>query len=325
MAPSTATWPAAVSERSATLVHGAPRRATVLAAFPTALYLQVGGHADVLPVVARHALRLPTALAVATSLPTVGWGAQPGDEVVVGEGEVRLAGVTLRAVRTWRPHPTPRATTHPAVGAFATLALPWRSPARALTALLLGRDRAAHTLGERVGALVGAGPGLTPSGDDVLCGVLLGLRLHPRGAASLVDELWHAVAPRLTATTSLSASLLREAADGYAVEPVTRLLHRLASPGSAASSAAASSREGAAVTQAVQDVLAIGHTSGADLLGGLAGCLDALNPAPATAPPPLTAPPALTAPSATATASASSLSAIPQSTTPLSATPRSLP
>ena len=79
-----------------------------------------------------------------------------------------------------------------------------------------------------MGAQVGAGPGLTPSGDDVLCGVLLGLRLHPRGSSPLAAELWRAVEPRLTATTSLSAALLREAAEGYAVEPVVRLLERLA-------------------------------------------------------------------------------------------------
>lgn len=282
MAGSTTTWPAAVSERSAALVHGSPREATVLAAFPTALYLQVGGHADVLPVVTRQGLRLPMALAVATDLPTVGWGAQPGDQVVVGDGAVALPGVTIRAVRTWRPHPAPRATATVWPGPLSTLSLPWRSPARAVTEVLLGRDHAAYPLAERVGTLVGAGPGLTPSGDDVLCGVLLALRLHPRGSADLVADLWRAVEPRLTSTTSLSAALLREAADGYAAEPVLRLLERLASFGPA--------DDPAPVAEAVGAVLAIGHTSGADLLGGLAGCLDALSAASAASAPGVVAP-----------------------------------
>lgn len=306
-----ATWPAAVSERSAQLVHGAPRRATVVAAFPTALYLHVGGHADVLPVVTRDGFRLPTALAVATALATVGWGAQPGDEVVVGDGGVRLPGVMIHAVRTWRPQLVSRATTPVVVGHLATLPLPWRAPARALTELLLGGEHTPYPLADRVGALVGAGPGLTPSGDDVLCGVLLGLRLHPRGSASLVDELWRAVEPRLTATTSLSASLLREAADGYAAEPVTQLLQRLASAGSTSSSGSSAR---ATVTDAVRRVLAIGHTSGADLLGGLAGCLDALAPA---APAPAALAPAALAPAALAGTASTANS--------LSATPRSLP
>jgi hypothetical protein len=270
VAESTTTWPAAVSERSAALVHGSPRSATVLAAFPTALYLQVGGHADVLPVVTRDGLRLPTALAVATALPTVGWGAQPGDRVVVGGGAVRLPGVEVLAVRTWHPRAAPRASGSRASGSsgagpLSTLSLPWRTPARALAALLVSGDSASYLLAERVGRLVGAGPGLTPSGDDVLCGVLLGLRLHPRGTAAQLAGLWLAVEPRLTATTSLSAALLREAVDGYAVEPVIRLLEALASPG------------GPDGEDALREVLAIGHTSGADLLGGLAGCLDALD------------------------------------------------
>ena len=285
MSASATTWPAAVSERSAALVHGSPRGATVLAAFPAALYLHVGGHTDVLPVVTRHGLRLPTALAVATSLPTVGWGAQPGDDVVVGDGEVRLPGVTLRAVRTWRPRSVPTATTVLGARSLAGLTLPWRSPARALAGLLVSGGGAPSVLGDRVGMLVGAGSGLTPSGDDVLCGVLLGLRLHPRGSADLAAELWRAVQPRLAATTSLSAALLREAADGYAAEPVMRLLVGLASPASSRATGA-----GPTVTDAVQEVLAIGHTSGADLLGGLAGCLDALTAPPVTALTPLTRP-----------------------------------
>lgn len=294
MTASATVWPAAVSERSAALVHGSPRPGLVLAAFPTALYVQVGGHADVLPVVMRDGLRLPTALAVATSLPTVGWGAQPGDAVLVGGGEVRLPGVALRAVRSWRPGQAPRATTSRCGAALSALQLPWRSPARAVAELLLTDRHAPSALVDRVATLVGAGQGLTPSGDDVLCGVLLGLRVHPRGSAALVDELWRAVAPRLTTTTSLSAALLREAAEGYAAEPVLRLLERLAAPGSTDVTLPDP------VTSAAQEVLAIGHTSGADLLGGLAGCLDALTsstaltprrPGTPTPPVPLTATP----------------------------------
>jgi hypothetical protein len=264
-------WPAAVSERSAGLLHGQPRRATVLGAFPAALYLQVGGHAEMLPVVTRDGLRLPTALAVATVLPTVGWGAQPGDEVVVGGGEVRLSRLTIRAVRTWRPRQVPTAS----VGAgflassLAPLLLSWRAPSRTLTEGLLAGDLA--PLPDRVGTLVGAGPGLTPSGDDVLCGILLGLRLHPRGSVQLVERLWAAVQPRLAATTSLSAALLTEAAQGYAVAPVVHLVERLGGP------VAEPVRPGPTpVAAAVGAVLAIGHSSGADLLGGLSGCLDAL-------------------------------------------------
>ena len=277
MAASQALWPAAVSERSAVLLHGRPRRATVLGAFRAALYLRVGGHAEVLPVVTPDGLRLPTALAVATPLPTVGWGTQAGDEVEVGDGAVRLPGLTIHAVRTWRPRPVEPAVVGPTFlgGPLAAHRLTWRTTARTLTEGLVAGDL--PSLPDRVGALVGAGPGLTPSGDDVLCGVLLGLRLHARGSVALADLLWTAVQPRLTATTSLSAALLTEAAQGYAVAPVVRLTEALG--GSTAGHIAGPVRGPGAtpVAEAVRAVLAIGHSSGADLLGGLAGCLDALD------------------------------------------------
>ena len=273
MAASETLWPAAVSERSAALLDGRPRRATVLGAFRTALYLQVGGHAQVLPVVTPGGLRLPTALAVATVLPTVGWGTQPGDEVVVGGGEVRLSSLTIRAVRTWRPQQVVTAAVGPGFVAtpLAPLWLAWRATSRTLTEGLMAGD--GRSLADRVTTLVGAGPGLTPSGDDVLCGILLGLRLHPRGSVSRVERLWAALEARLTTTTSLSAALLVEAAQGYAVAPVVRLVQALGGP----TADTAGGPDTTPVADAVHSVLAIGHSSGADLLGGLAGCLDALD------------------------------------------------
>ena len=275
MAASETLWPAAVSKRSASVLRGEPRRVTVLGAFPSALYLQVGGHAGVLPVVTADGLRLPTALVVATALPTVGWGTQPGDEVIVGDGEVRLPGLTIRAVRTWRPHPVTTAEAGPGLlgTPLAPLRLAWRATSRTLTDGLLAGDVA--SLPERVSTLVGAGPGLTPSGDDVLCGILLGLRLHPRGSLSLLERLWAAVRPRLATTTSLSAALLTEAAQGYAVPPV---LHLAAALGCPAAAPGTTGRLGTTeLSEAVHAVLTIGHSSGADLLGGLAGCLDTLD------------------------------------------------
>lgn len=277
-------WPAAVSERAAVLVHGPARSARVLGTFPTALYLQVGGHARVLPVVTPDGLRLPTALAVATSLPTVGWGVQPGDDVVVGGGDVLLPGVTIRAVRTWHPHRVPTASVATFSGApLATLALPWRAASRVLTEGLLSGDE--RSLPPRVQELVGRGPGLTPSGDDVLCGVMLALRLHPRGSEVLLGRLWRAVRPLLATTTSLSAALLTEAARGYAVAPVVRLTEALAGADRVARTGSAPLTSGTdpvgsgvdEVPAAIRAVLSIGHSSGADLLGGLAGCLDALD------------------------------------------------
>jgi Protein of unknown function (DUF2877) len=262
-------WPAAVSQRSADLLGAPARPATVLAAFPTALYLKLDGPLDgpevVLPLVGPRGLRLPTAVTVSTEVPTVGWGVQPGDVVVVGDGEITLPGVRVRAVRTWRPTAMPSAAGALQVGFLAAMVRqsPWLSPARRLAEGV----RAGAGLDAMARALVGSGPGLTPSGDDVLCGVLLGIRLHRVHAEPLVARLWAAVEPRRATTTSLSAALLGEAAQGYAVPAVVRLGEALVA-----------GDRGAAL-QAARGVLGIGHTSGADLLAGLVGCLQALEPA----------------------------------------------
>jgi hypothetical protein len=226
----------------------------VLAAFPAALYLQVDH--TVLPVVGPTGLRLPTALLVTPPGPLVGWGVQPGDAVVVGAGAVELPHARLEVRRTWRPAPMPCGPLPTSVP-FDAGASPWHTAARALAAAALGGSPV-HDL---AAALVGAGQGLTPSGDDVLCGVLLGLRLA--GELPAVEHVWHSVMPLLPRTTTLSAALLREAADGYAVPDLVRLGAALA----------AGDRPGAEA--AAERVLAIGHTSGSDLLDGLRGALEA--------------------------------------------------
>ena len=236
--------------------------------FPAALYLDADG--DLLPVVAPGGLRLPTALALATSGRGVGWGVQPGDEVSVGGGQVVLPSATVRVVREWRPRRMPVApgasAGHLPVGSPS----PWAGSSSAVSpsawrddaAELAGQVVAGGVLVPLVRRLVGAGPGLTPAGDDVLCGVLLGLRLL--GQARSLPRLWDGVRPRLATTTALSAALLAEAVEGYAVPQVIDLGEALAR------------RDPVGVTAAAREVLAIGHTSGADLLAGLAGCLDAL-------------------------------------------------
>jgi hypothetical protein len=112
---------------------------------------------------------------------------------------------------------------------------------------------------------VGAGSGLTPSGDDALCGVLLALRAVGGGAAdAAAASVADAVRGAARGTTSLSASLLGAAAQGYAVPEVVRLV------------SAAVGGDPSETSRALPAVLAIGHTSGADLVAGLAGAVDAL-------------------------------------------------
>lgn len=261
------TWPAAASTRAPAAVDGPPGSATVLAAFPTALYLGLTNGGELLPVVAADGLRLPTALTVARPLPEPGWGVQPGQTIRVGRGRVELPGAVVLVVRRWRPAAVPfgdgvRPWVACAVDAATGGSLQWSEPARLLTRMVLSEHGDGTALDVAVARLVGVGVGLTPSGDDVLTGMLLGLRLQ--GFADGVRRLWRAIAPCLDMTTSLSAALLTQARDGYAVDAVLRLAQTLVS----------GSRP--EVEHAVRKVLQVGHSSGSDLLGGLAGCLHAL-------------------------------------------------
>lgn len=284
MAQPPTTWPAASSPLVTDLLWGDVRAARVLAAFPTALYLHAGRHEDVLPVLAHDAVALPTGLFLPRRSGQVAWRVSAGDRVLVGDGRVWLPGATVVSVRTRRPARV-RWGAQPGPAAYAALLGEKASPVlrdrareAADAALAGGALRAA------VGAMLGAGQGLTPSGDDALCGVLLALRA---GGATVAHRLVAEAVRGLThATTSLSASLLLAAADGYAVPDVVRLVALLTSgskdwqvpPQPADSGVLRPSCRSVdtAVGDALGRVLTIGHSSGADLVAGLVGALEAL-------------------------------------------------
>lgn len=103
-----------------------------------------------------------------------------------------------------------------------------------------------------VSGLLGLGPGLTPSGDDCLCGALAMLdafglhRLHAALASAVTQA-----APGLT--SPLSACLLRAAACGHVGEFPHRVVSAILSGDAAGAAVAAAS---------------IGHSSGWDMLAG---------------------------------------------------------
>jgi hypothetical protein len=102
---------------------------------------------------------------------------------------------------------------------------------------------------DEIAGLIGLGPGLTPSGDDYLGGVFLGLRFLKQEEKA--DALWRWLAPRLIERTSaLSAAHLAAASQGIASEPVKQCI-RSTNPDWKALSA-------------------VGHSSGWDALAGVA-------------------------------------------------------
>ena len=323
--------PAAVSPLVAAELAGEPRRRRVLAAFPSCLYVELGAHERVLAVLASDALLLPIGVRLAVPSAEVQWGVEPGGHVVVGEGRVRLPQADVVAVRPLRPG----RVLPSAVGIGAAAAPDWSALPDPGLLGDLAHDLAAAALAggsadPGVRGLVGVGHGLTPSGDDALCGVLLALSAvespEARRALAAVRTVVRSVLPR---TTSLSAALLVAAGDGYAVPAVARLVTLLVGagyaapgvsrpatlaaaagptgrmegpkpvlePGSAGSIRSvgpslrdwghgkaadvvedpATSRVTSRVTELVERVLAIGHTSGRDLLAGVSGALRAVH------------------------------------------------
>jgi hypothetical protein len=117
--------------------------------------------------------------------------------------------------------------------------------------------------------LIGLGPGLTPSGDDVLVGCLKGLWLrggsdHHAYTASAV--LRHALLPTLhERTTPVGAAFIQHALHGQFAEVVDRAAAALLTP-----------TDPQAVTCAMGQLLAQGETSGIDTALGLLLCLEAL-------------------------------------------------
>lgn len=264
------TLPAAASPLTAGVVHGPRTAARVLGSHRFGVYLEIGP-GRVLPVLTRDAVALPTALRLAASSEDVGWDVAAGDVVEVGDGAVHLPGLEVRAVRSWRPSCVRVAAAHaPAPGTVSTTVDAVRrllvAAAGPASAWLLAPVRTAVASADPVDPvrdLVGRGGGLTPAGDDALAGALL-LLVATRSPS--VARVAAAVRQRRSATTAVSATLLEAATTGHAAPQVVALVDAVAAGGPVE------------VAHALPDVVAIGHTSGRDLVAGLAATLDVLAP-----------------------------------------------
>jgi hypothetical protein len=116
-------------------------------------------------------------------------------------------------------------------------------------------------------SLVGMGEGFTPSGDDIMVGVLAGLDFCANAVvrceacrASLVAAL---PMPLEDHTTRLSAQMMAAAANCQYVETLPALAAALAAP----------MPDWLRVEATAEDLLRLGHCSGRDLLAGFAATL----------------------------------------------------
>ncbi len=186
-----------------------------------AVYVEIAGWC--VGLVDRHATQVPCALTSTIE----DLSALSGSDAFVHAGVLHLAGVPLMIQRL-RPVAVPPLRTERLAPDSGT------SPP--LDA-------------EAVAGLVGAGDGLTPRGDDVLCGWLA---LH-RAAGIPTPTIDEAVRNRMPHTTLLSATLLDCALHGEVLPQFAAYVAALGTP---------------ALARAEADLLAVGHSTGSGLLEG---------------------------------------------------------
>jgi hypothetical protein len=179
--------------------------------------------------------------------------------------------VSLEAARAWAP-PLLVRTARPNLEALRAC-LDGHVPEEGLGCVILGvhnalsvhaqpaleaidRWLAGNTLGAEAAHLIGLGPGLTPSGDDYLGGVLVALRWV--GRAAQADSLWRWLEPRAAeGTSAISAAHLAAAAGGEMHEALHEVLRDL------------SAWEAPDLLPNLARLDAVGHTSGWDALAGM--------------------------------------------------------
>ncbi|WP_230465943.1 DUF2877 domain-containing protein [[Actinomadura] parvosata] len=265
------------------------RPARVLAAFPAGVYLEVRTEAEpsVIAVITGEATRLPNSVLLAGPLPAV----TVGDDASVGDRVIDLGPLSLSVRRWWDPAP-PLGRLDPAL---LDDGLPKDPPGAGLAGngavdMLASSCAKGWLLGAVTAAeqLVGLGPGLTPSGDDVLAGLLVTLR-HLGVAAGCGRAVWLAdwlaatvTFDARTRTTPISATLLHCAARGEASPEVIAVLRGVAGrqplePALRRQALEPALRRPAleparrqALESALRRLHRLGHTSGADLAQGIA-------------------------------------------------------
>lgn len=258
--------------------------ATIVAAGPVAAYALLDRAWGVVGVATGDGVALPNAICAPVPASSAPWlDLAPGDRLHVGDGVVVMAGCELAVQAWWDPRPRPGSADpvalRAAIKGFRALLPGWPShecgPDAVVSRLCEGVERLGHAVAQLATAeayaacddLIGLGHGSTPTGDDVVGGLLAGadaaiVALTTAGAptpggwpafrASLGN---HVLQRARVATSVLSASLLEHAHRGEVARPLHGSLAALTSAG--------------CPVDGLPDLLALGATSGHDVAEGL--------------------------------------------------------
>jgi len=262
----------------APLVQGAVRAARVVGVANRAAYLQVGvPDGALVALVTQDAVRVPNAVVIFPRCGHAPFAAvRPGMVATMGGGRIRAGQLQVAVAGTWAPG-QPRFT-HGAractrAGELAGLiastvpALPsyLSAPVSRFADALAPADADIEAVEHAVLGLLGLGPGLTPSGDDIIAGALVTLRAIAGASPALAvraDAVAQTVVSSAPGRTSLvSADLLGHAAAGRCVPQLAALLAAL--------------DRGGSLDAPLCALLSVGHSSGGDLTRGVGIALSA--------------------------------------------------
>jgi Protein of unknown function (DUF2877) len=259
----------------------------VIAVLPSVIYLDFGeyaGEPQVIALTTPGAICPPNAITLklpGTGMPIAAQGTTSDADVAwAGDGRVLACGMEVQVRRWWDPCPVfgplSRGRLEHGVATLARVystagcrpGLEGRDGPAALAACCATGDLAGAV--ELAESLVGLGPGLTPSGDSMISGLLLALRLLGGATAGGTRAVWLAdwLGAAVTCyaeqrTTALGGALLHCAARGQAAGEVSAVLRGFAGQ--------------APVEPAARRLLVPGRASGAELTWGIvAGCGAAL-------------------------------------------------
>lgn len=208
------------------------------------LMLETAGEERMLALCAPGLPRLPDSICLPE---TVLEEMEPGMEALLTQDSLTVNGHSfpLTADPEWtgflRPHPG-----QPDLQALRRLTAGVQSGWDRFPPRVLERTRQALQ-NKQAQNYLGLGSGLTPSFDDACVGVMALCRAMGRPAPFSLDDL--------SQTTDVSARYLRLAQEGYFGEPMLNLMDALYGAGS--------------LSEKVEQLLAVGATSGSDMLYGI--------------------------------------------------------
>jgi hypothetical protein len=261
-----------------------PRQATVLATFERSFCLDADG--DLIAVVAENLPDGPLNLRIAAA-GTGDLGARINQRWSIGPDCLKSVDgpvIDIANTKIWRPKPLGAVVHSDLVQGLDTLQhqltrypppedglarlvpsnASGESPIERVAAPLVDKLQQALRFGFRgtpaadvddVTDLIGLGPGLTPSGDDLLGGVLIAC--HQLHENTVAKRLGDAVLAHADRTNVISQAHLRAAALGYGAAPLHDLLDAIAR------------NDRPDIALALDATAKIGHSSGFDALSGI--------------------------------------------------------